>query len=441
MKELTERLHRIKINPKVYKDLPDSPGIYIYFKCKTVIYVGKAISLKNRVSSYFGINLIGKTAKLMSETEYLSFIQVSSELEALLLEAKLIRTYQPRYNIVAKDDKHPLYIRITKEEFPRIITARKIEEKSKNIAFYGPFPSSGNVTSVLKMIRKIFPYSDHKLSKRACLYSHIGLCDPCPNEIAGIKNQDLRIMETKRYKTSIRHIKAIMDGKISHVRDSLEKEMNIESENENFEKALILRNKIQNLVYITRPQMPTNYYLENPNLYEDQRKLEIKELKKAIGYEYSNLKSIKRIECYDVAHLSGVSATASMVTFIDGVSDKSFYRHFRIRQTSSRSDIDSLREVIARRIRNLESWGVPDLIIVDGGTGQVNVFKKILQNKNVSIPVIGIAKHPDRLIFGDRKIKLEGLVLNLVSRMRDEAHRFARRYHHKLIAKSLISGK
>lgn len=441
MLELTKRLPKTKIIPKVYKELPDSPGIYIYFKGNAIIYIGKAISLKNRVSSYFGINLIGKTAKLMSEAEYLSYIQVSSELEALLLEAKLIRTYQPKYNIIAKDDKHPLYIRITKEEFPRIVTARKIEEKSKNIAFYGPFPSSTNVSSVLKMIRRIFPYSDHKLGKRACLYSHIGLCNPCPNEIIGVKNKEVRIMNTKNYRGNIMHIKAILDGKINNVRRSLEIEMNIESKKENFENALIIRNKIENLIYITRPQMPTDTYLENPNLYEDQRKLEMEKLKKLIGNEYPHIKSIKRIECFDVAHLSGVSATASMVTFIDGVSEKSYYRHFKIRQGKSRSDIDSLREVIVRRIRNFDSWGVPDLIIVDGGVGQVNAFKKILQNKNIQIPVVGIAKHPDRLIVGEEKIKLTGPVLNLVARMRDEAHRFARRYHHKLIAKSLIAKK
>lgn len=441
MKDLLKNLPRIPVTPKVYLTLPESPGVYIYYKNSLPIYVGKAINLKRRVSSYFSLDLEPKTASLMKEANELSYIQVTSELEALLLEARLIRAHMPHYNIAAKDDKHPLYIQITKEKFPRIMTIRKTElTKIPNLRIYGPFPSSENVRSVLRMLRKIFPFSDHKIAKRPCLYSHIGLCDPCPNEISN--NQDLKSkqIQIKKYKTNIRHIRTILDGKIENVKSDIEKEMQIASKNEDYEKAAALRNKVQSLVYITSPQMPTDYYIENPNLYEDMRRKELSQLKNILINCNLSIVNLTRIECFDIAHLSGTGAAASMVVFTDGEADKSNYRHFRIRQGKRSSDVDSLKEVIARRINHLKDWGIPNLIIVDGGVGQVRAFISILNDKKIEIPVVGIAKHPDRLIVGDNKIKLSGNAYHLIARMRDEAHRFARVYHHKLLSKSLING-
>jgi excinuclease ABC subunit C len=338
-----------------------------------------------------------------------------------------------RYNVEAKDDKHPLYIRLTKEELPRIITARKISEKERNLAFYGPFPSSKSVYTVLRMLRKIFPYSDHKIGKRPCIYSHIGLCNPCPNEIAGSLNyQTLR----KKYLKNIRNIKSILDGRIEKVSKGLEKEMKYLSDTQNFEAAALVRNQISNLEYITRPRLPSEFYMENPNLYEDTRKKELNELKKILTESgVSKIKKLTRIECYDVAHLAGVMTTASMVTFISGEADKSYYRHFRIKNAKGRDDYASMREVAKRRKNNFIPWGIPDLIIVDGGVGQVNAFKEEISG----VPVVGIVKHPDRLIVSDKKNKLTGPALNLLSRIRDEAHRFARRYHHSLISKSITN--
>jgi excinuclease ABC subunit C len=442
MEKLLEGLPKIKITHNFYKELPETPGIYVYFKDKKVIYVGKAINLKRRISSYFDLDLETKTARMISEATNLSYIKVTSELEALLLEARLIRSYMPHYNIAAKDDKHPLYIVVTKEKYPRILSVRKLTAYSQGlIASYGPFPSSSNVKSVLKLVRRIFPYSDHKLGKRPCLYSHIGLCNPCPSEMAGIKNDELRIKNEKRYKQNIKNIKSILDGKIDKLSKNIEKEMNLASKKEDFEEALKLRNQIEQLEYITRPALPTDFYLENPNLYEDQRKKELQALRSLIVNCKRSLPSdgklqitnLKRIECFDNAHLSGEYATASMVTFIDGTADKKYYRHFKIRMTKKGDDYESMREIAGRRAKHLADWGRPDLIIVDGGIGQVAAFKKGISN----IPVVGIAKHPDRLIIGEDKIKLVGPALNLVSRMRDEAHRFARRYHHKLVSDSI----
>jgi excinuclease ABC subunit C len=443
MADLLKKLPKLKISPRVYRELPESAGIYVFFNQKTPIYIGKAINLKRRVSSYFDIDLGIKTLIMINEAKELSYVRVFSELEALLLEAKLIRYYMPKYNIAAKDDKHPLYIQITKEKFPRVITVRKIDlRQGLSLSSYGPFPSSGNVRAVLKMIRRIFPYSDHKLGKRGCLYSHIGLCKPCPNEISNIKNLKSKSEIGKKYCKNIQHIKSILDGKITSVQSVLIKEMKKASVDQNYELASQIRDQIERIEYITRPQIPTEYYMQNPNLYEDIRKKELVELKTIlIRRNLINVK-LNRIECYDISHLGGTNTTASMVTFINGEADKTFYRHFRIRQIKGNSDIDSLKEVIKRRITHLGDWGKPDLIIVDGGVAQVRAFTNMIYIMKVGIPVIGIAKNPDRLIIGDQKINLQGGTLqvpafNLIRRMRDEAHRFARSYHHKLVSKGL----
>jgi excinuclease ABC subunit C len=445
MQDLLKSLPKIQLSTKVYNTFPDSAGVYVFFKDDYPIYIGKAINLKRRVSSYFDLDLEGKTASMVNEAQELSYIQVGSELEALLLEAKLIRSYMPKYNVAAKDDKHPLYIQITAELYPRVITARKIAEREKNIAFYGPFPSSRNVRSVLRMLRRIFPYSDHKLGKRGCLYSHIGLCDPCPNiiEMAGDKLQMSNLRN--QYLKNIKHIRSILDGNITKVRGNLVKEMEELSQNQDFEKAGLIRDQIQKLEYITRPQMPTEFYMQNPNLYEDIRKKEALQLSAVLKKFNISIPKIERIECFDVAHLAGTSPTASMVTFIKGEPDKNFYRHFRIRQIKSQDDYASMKEVISRRKNHLKDWGKPDLIIVDGGKGQVSVFLRELEGEN--IPVVGLAKRFETLVipvktYGTTALKEyrfpKGAALNLVERIRDEAHRFARAYHHKLISRNLI---
>lgn len=442
-----EGKNKLNVNSKkFYLDLPENPGVYIYFRNKRPIYVGKAINLKKRVSSYFRLNLETKTRKMINDAEELSFIKVDNELEALLLEARLIKYFQPKYNIISKDDKHPLYIQITKEEFPRIITVRKTDLKLfKTIETYGPFPSSTNVKLVLKMIRRTIPFSDHKLGKRSCLYSQIGLCNPCPNVINEIDNLEERLRLKRIYKNNIRHIKSILDGKINKVKNELEKEMDEYSKTQEYEDAALIRNKIRRLEYITNPNMLPDTYLENPNLYQDQRTKESNELLKILRLHGIHLRKLHRIECYDIAHLQGESATASMVTFIDGEPEKKYYRHFRIYQKKGNDDYASMKEVSGRRIKHLSDWGKPDLIIVDGGKGQLGMFMNEFAGKN--IPIIGLAKKFETLVIpteylGSKTFKEYRLernsALNLVQRLRDEAHRFARVYHHKLLKKSLF---
>ncbi|MEK7470809.1 MAG: GIY-YIG nuclease family protein [Patescibacteria group bacterium] len=432
------------IRAHIRKFLPKSPGIYIFSVENTIIYIGKANSLVNRVLNYFGPNLETKTKTMVGIARSLSFIKVNSEFEALLLEAALIRKYQPQYNIISKDDKHALYIQITDDEFPRVIAVRKpITNNRSPITIFGPFPNSTNVARVLKTLRRIFPYSDHgavsgKLGKRGCIYSHIGLCNPCPNEIV---NSTKYLVLRKIYLKNIRRIKSILSGKIDSIKNELIREMRILSKNENYEDALEVKRHLEKLEYITSPRIDAEMFMENPNLYEDQRKLEIKELKKLLVNCKLKIENCTRIECYDIAHLSGTFPTASMVTFINAEADKSLYRHFKINPKTGGNDYGSMKEVARRRMRHFADWGTPNLIIVDGGLGQVKSFTSILYSNVVKIPVVGIAKNPDRLIIGDQKIKLQGAVLQLISRMRDEAHRFSRHLHHKLLVKSLIPKK
>lgn len=431
----------MEISKENFLKLPEVPGVYTFWKDGSPIYIGKSVNLKSRLNSYLAVTLGVKTAQMVTEAEEVTYIEVTSDLESLLLESYLIKKHKPKYNIVLKDDKHALYIVITNEEFPRVLSVRKLLiDDFKLKASFGPFPSSTNVKTILKLLRKLFPYSDHKIGKKPCLYSHIGLCNPCPNAINATKDLEIKKSLTAKYRKNISHIKNVLSRKFNTVRKSLVSEMNKYSLKQEYEAASIIREKVKLLDYITQERISEQKFLENPNLAEDVRREELGMLKKLLQTHSSFLisNSLHRIECFDIAHLSGVSATASMVVLVNGEKENSEYRHFKIRQTKRQSDYDSMREMAKRRIKNLARWDKPDLIIVDGGLGQVKVFHEAC--KIFDIPVVGIAKHPDRLIFPDGlKVRLTGKSLSLVSRIRDEAHRFARRLHHKLISKNLLA--
>lgn len=443
-----EKLNRRLFNKRQLRHIATTAGVYLYLDTSGCpIYIGKANNLRARISSYFSSNLFEQTAKMISEVNKFSVIKVGSELEALLLEAKLVNKFKPKYNVSLKDDKHPLYIRITKETYPQVITARREDVAKTSLAFFGPFPSSGNVRGVLKFLRRIFPYAQHKLGKSSCLYSQMGLCYPCPNEIVKVRNKKIKQKLTKEYRQNIFYIKAILSGRFSNVERALEKKMKLLSKDNNYEEAAQVRDQINKIKYITQPVTPVSYFLKNPNLLEDIREQELKELSNFLSNFIKVPKNLFRIECFDVAHLSGTNPAASMVTFISGEADKSFYRQFKIGQPKGKSDIDSMSEVAKRRLKHLKDWGKPDLIIVDGGIAQVGVFRKILEK--TSIPIVGLAKSNERLVIPVNKKTLSthgfvervvprGPARNLVQRLRNEAHRFARRYHHNLVQKTLI---
>ncbi len=360
---------------------------------------------------------------MVNEAKSISFIQVTSELEALLLEAKLIKLFQPKYNFIAKDDKHALYIKITNYKYPTIKPVRKNDSEDSQATF-GPFPSSQKVYSVLRFLRKNFPYSDHKLGKKPCIYNQIGLCSPCPNVIENIANTQKRTVAREKYLKNIKIIKKILSGNIEKVIKGLEKEMKQLAVKEKYEKAVGIRNQIENLKYITQKSISESMFLENPNLSQDINNEELKALQKIL-----KIKNLNRIECYDVSHISGFLATASMVTFIKAKEEKSLYRKFKIK-VSKNNDVETMSEIARRRVKYLKKWGLPDLIFVDGGKLQANSFKKVFDK--YGIPIVAITKGREILDFPNKQ------ALNLVIRIRDESHRFAKIYHSLLFKKNLI---
>ncbi len=420
--------------------IPSKPGIYIFKdKNSKPIYIGKAKSLKSRLSSYFLSNLLPKTRSMVTEAQFLSFIEVDSEFEAFLLEANLVRKFMPRYNIQLKDDKTPLYVIVTNEEYPRIITARKTQLDSiaaKKV--FGPFLSGLVVKKVLSRLRKIFPFSNHKLGKRACIYSQIGLCNPCPNEINKVDNSEEKKQLKSIYLKNVNRVAKILAGEITPLKHELETDMGKAAKLQDFETAKEIRNQICQLDYTTIQRQDSNSYIQNPSLVEDLRERELTATKEILK-KYFDIKTLARIECFDVAHLAGTYATASMVTFVGGEPDKRFYRHFKVK-TKLGGDTDRLVEILGRRKKRFDDWGVPDLIIIDGGKPQISAVSKIIPD---SIPVVGIAKRYETLVVkkDDKFIeeRLKPPALYLFQRLRDESHRFSRRLHHKQIAKEFLS--
>ena len=438
-------LPKIKITKDNFSKLSTNPGVYIFWRNNKVVYVGKAVNLKKRLSSYLQLKLDPKTSKMISSAESLCYIKVENELEALLLESYLIKKYQPKYNIIAKDDKSPLYIKITKEKYPRVITARKIDEKENEfMSFYGPFPSSKIVKQFLKILRRAFYFSDHKITKKPCIYSQIGLCNPCPSLIEQTKDLKQKDDLRKRYISQIKTLDSFLKGNYKQIQNKLYKKMLFYSSKQMFEKANELKKQLDSISYITQPVIMPKFFSDNPNLTEDIRKTELSSLQKILQKISGRKINLERIECYDISHISGVSTAASMVVFINAEEDRKNYRHFKIKQKNSRDDLSSLEEVAKRRIKHLETWGKPDLIVVDGGITQTKTFNKIFSLKN--IPVIGIAKRFETLIIPKKNsLEYEKFVLpnvpakKLIQRIRDEAHRFAQRYHHKMFKKMLLN--
>lgn len=418
--------------------LPAIPGVYFFRDSnEEIIYVGKSINVQERVLTHLA-SIGNKSKSMVAFSSRVESISVNSELEALLLEAQLIKRFLPKYNSRAKDDKHPLYIKITKkDEYPKVLTSR-VEDDKKSV-YFGPFPSSSIVKKVLRQIRKVFPYCTQKsITGRPCLYSHINLCNPCPSYIVKVEDPCEQMKLKKIYKENINGIINLLSGKKTNVRKAMEKQMENLSKKENFEEAAKSRNQLLELDYITQPFNKPIEYMSNPNLAEDLRDQEIENLYKLLKDKIKNLKMPKRIECFDVSHLQGTFSTSSMVTFIDGFPEKRFYRQFKIYGQKTNDDFYMMNETIKRRLKHLENWGVPDLIVVDGGKPQITAARKAFTDCNADIPLIGLAKRFETIIiftsskFIEITLGRNEPALNLLQRIRDEAHRFARKYHFKL---------
>ena len=533
--------------------LPDKPGVYIMRDITgKIIYVGKAIVLKNRVRSYFR-NLASHTAKvkaLVSKVDDIETIVTENELEALILECNLIKEHRPRYNISLKDDKSYPYLKITLQDpFPRIfVTRRQVRDGAK---YYGPYADAGALHATVKLIRELFPLRNCRNMNvdRPCLQYHIKRClAPCVGLIA----QD-------EYAKMIKAVSLLIEGRTNDVLKDLKNRMQEEAEAYNFEEAARLRDQLQAVTRLGEQQKAVTgggdqdaiafakdntgiclqiffvragklvgrdnfflkaendetdeeiitafvkqYYFESThipreillpvlpeskdlelieqwltekgkhkvefiqpqrglkhellkmvkenaekNLSERLRKGQIalksgeeaaKELQEAIGLSIP----IHRMECFDISHTQGSETVASMVVFVDGDSSKKDYRRFKIRSAEGKpDDFKSMQEVVFRRYKDLEN--LPDLIIIDGGKGQLSSALEVIRGLGLhEVMVIGLAKREEEIfkegISESLLLDKESDALKLIQRIRDEAHRFAITYHRKLRGKrNLVS--
>lgn len=380
---------------------------------------------------------------MVSQAVTVKFKVLESELQALLVEAELIRTYQPEYNTLLKDDKSPLYIQITNEEYPRVIKIRKKELIKKNIknigTVLGPFPSAYKTTEVLKIARKIFPWCNKKLANenrrnqdnQPCFFYHI---EQCPGACIGkITPQD--------YKENINNLILFLKGEKKSVENSLKEKMTKVIADQDYESAAIIRDQLELIKEVTSKKHKLKPELTTAALKEKVSEDGIIYLQKILSQYLSLPKQLPltRIEGYDVSNIQGTNPAVSMVTFIDGKPDNSEYKIFNIKTLDTPNDYGMLQEALSRR-QNHEEWGIPNLVLIDGGKGQV---KSVLKIWDWYTPVIGIAKNPDRLVLPysditDNKLKYHMVkldqthpTLKLIQQIRDESHRFAQKQHKK----------
>ena len=433
------------------KDLPKEPGVYFHKdKDGNIIYVGKAAVLRNRVRQYFqkSRNRDPKTDLLVSEIVDTDWQVVDSEFDALFLEAEMIRRYMPRYNILLRDDKSQSYVRINfKDTYPSVtMTRRPLDDGA---TYYGPFLSTIAVKRALKYLRKIFPYSTHTtLPARACLLVHIHLC---PGPETGELNE-------KDYKVTLRKLVRVLEGQKGSIVRELEKDMKAAAGVKDFEAAASIRNKITALKDLDRRVLFSDK--EFLDLSKDHALVELTDL---LGLD----KVPRRIEGYDISHMSGTDVVASMVVFTNGAADKANYRKFK-QHKQTNDDFDHMRETMTRRLsdKNIKAWGMPDLLLIDGGKGQLAAASSVVQAKGLKIPMIGLAKKHEEIVVRndwaytrlDPKVvlKLRGFtndsegftlvdlpnnsnIVKLLQRIRDESHRFAVSYHSVLKAKRQTS--
>jgi len=410
------------INTNKINSLPETAGVYVFKKDSRLIYIGKAVNIKERV---------GQHHDLINLAEQIGYIKTESEIEALILEAQLIKKYQPKYNTAWKDDKNYFYVAITKDDFPQIFITHQPQLKTD---YVGPFVDGGALKETLKVLRQVFPYRTcNRIPGHACLWYQLRRCPaPCliDLKIPGFKEKMAR--DCQRNAENL--VLTLQEGKTAILK-KLTREMKALAQDRQFERAARVRDQIESLKKVLA---------HTPTLNSNQPH--------------------QRAEAYDIADIQGQDATGSMVVFIDGKPDKSQYRQFKIKGKKEPNDIAMLKEVLARRLKHQE-WPYPDLMLIDGGKAQLNAALSITRKPNFlrragahvepmgemwgearkkfGFRVMSLAKkHNELFIEGQKKpVLLKNMpreTFNLILHLRDEAHRFARRYHHKLRKKSLL---
>lgn len=400
---------------------PDTPGVYFFLdKNGKVLYIGKATSLRDRVRSYFNQDIVNTRSplilKMLNGFIDIKYTETSSVLEALVLEAHLIKKYQPEANIKEKDNKSFNFVIITNEDFPRVLVVRQreLEKMGYDVSYtFGPFPNGSQLREAMKIIRKMFPFRDKcepynprtPLGKnKACFNRQIGLCPGvCSGEIS-----------KEDYAKQIKNIILFFEGNKKRLIKNLEKEMKVLAEKKDFEKANLTKHTLFALNHIQ----------------------DISLIKNDVWKNREGVTEVFRIESYDIAHMSGKNVVGVMTVIEDGEIKKSEYRKFKIKEDPGVNDTKALKEVLSRRLAHIE-WREPNLIVVDGGVAQKRVMEKILQENTVQIPVVSVVKddrHKPKEILGDKKwLKYEREILLSNS----EAHRYAINFHKHLREKIL----
>ncbi len=435
------------------KTLPHSPGVYFHKSISgEIIYVGKAAVLKNRVRQYFqkSRSRDPKTVALVEEIHDTDWMVVDSEIDALFLEAEMIRRYMPKYNILLRDDKSMIYIRIDYDsDYPTVSTTRRpLDDKAK---YFGPYLSALNIRLALKGLRKAFPYATRQIAgqKRATLHYHIGL-DP------GLEEGKTSL---KDYRANLRKLMAVISGKRKQIEAEITKEMNKAAKSQNFEEAAKLRNQLYSLQSLSKQVI-----FSDKEFLDISKDHALNELVDLLGLE----KFPRRIEGYDISHMQGTDVVASMVVFTNGISEKGAYRKFKTK-INHNNDFYNMNETIARRLKpaNIKAWTKPDLILIDGGKGQLEAAIKARdESPQSNIPFIGLAKREEQIVIHKHKShvnlnlsvlhRLGGFIeetedfilvniphstnlIKLLQRIRDESHRFAVTYHSVLKTKRQTS--
>ncbi len=409
--------------------LPPSPGVYLMKDANgRLLYIGKATSLRTRVSSYFVRPADERIARMVSRIGRIDYIETPTAIEALILEAKLIKKRQPPFNVMEKDDKSFIHLAFTREDYPKPVLIRGQElarvPKSRFLKTYGPFRSAYSVQAALDALRPSFPWTLCKPDKgRPCFYRHLGLCPGvCTGEIT-----------PAAYQRIIRQLMRFFEGGRRGIIRDLERQMKRAVAAERFEEAAALRDRLRSLGHIQDIAV----------LKREDVKLE----------EFIDL--FGRIEGYDISNISGQDAVGSQVVFVDGRPRKSEYRRYLIKTVEGSNDTAMMAEVLSRRFagygpailgRGTDRWPLPDLILIDGGAGQVNAARRVLESRGLHIPLVGMAKGLDRkkdeLVYDKGDYELARLVAAfrpLLQHLRDEAHRFAIAYHRRRRSRRFLS--
>jgi len=421
------------------KTFPQTPGVYLMKDdAGRVIYVGKAKNLRSRAGSYFlkAAADDARTGSWIGEIADIDYVDCDSEVDALLMESRLIKDIQPRHNKELKDDKTFPYLMITtREEFPRVEVTR--EPKAKGVKLYGPFPSAGALRGAIQVLQRIFKFrtcsldiseSDERWKWfRPCLLASINQCTaPCNFRIG-----------KEDYRRDIKRLQTFLEGGKRRLLKEMKDEMLAASKSLDFERAAVLRDEIKMLERLEeRGELDTH---AQPEVFYIDPKKGLTGLRKVLGLDDTP----RVIEGVDIAHLGGGETVASLVQFIDGLPFKPGYRRFKIQDVQGIDDFRSIYEVVSRRFRRLsdDQDTFPDILLIDGGKGQLNAAMAAFRDQEITPPtVISLAKRDEEVYRPGEseplRLSKTSYALRLLQYVRDESHRFAQHYHHILRSKS-----